>query len=92
MNFITGDIFMNKQTLVSVRLSEPVADRLENLAQATNRSKSFLAAQAIEEYLALQEWQVAAIKEGIDAADRGDTVSHHEALAELGRWGKTHAD
>lgn len=83
---------MKKQTLVSVRLSEPVAERLENLAHATNRSKSFLAAQAIEEFLALQEWQVAAIKEGIDAADRGELVSHDEAVAELGRWGKSHAD
>lgn len=83
---------MKKQTLVSVRLSEPVAERLENLAQATNRSKSFLAAQAIEEFLALQEWQVAAIKEGIDAADLGELVSHDEALAELSRWGKSHAD
>lgn len=83
---------MKKQTLVSVRLSDPVAERLENLAHATNRSKSFLAAQAIEEFLALQEWQVAAITEGIDAADRGDLVSHDEAVAELSRWGKTHAD
>lgn len=83
---------MKKQTLVSVRLSEPVAERLENLAHATNRSKSFLAAQAIEEFLALQEWQVAAIKEGIDAADRGEFVSHDEAVAELSRWGKSHAD
>ena len=83
---------MKKQTLVSVRLSEPVAERLENLAHATNCSKSFLAAQAIEEFLALQEWQVAAIKEGIDAADRGELVSHDEAVAELGRWGKSHAD
>ncbi len=83
---------MKKQSLVSVRLSDPVAERLENLAQATNRSKSFLAAQAIEEFLALQEWQVAAIKEGIDAADRGELVSHDEAVAELGRWGKSHAD
>ena len=83
---------MKKQSLVSVRLSDPVAERLENLAQATNRSKSFLAAQAIEEFLALQEWQVAAIKEGIDAADRGELVSHDEAVAELGRWGKSHTD
>ncbi len=83
---------MKKLTLVSVRLSEPVAERLENLAHATNRSKSFLAAQAIEEFLALQEWQVAAIKEGIDAADRGELVSHDEAVAELSRWGKSHAD
>lgn len=83
---------MKKQTLVSVRLSEPVADRLENLSRATCRSKSFLAAQAIEEFLALQEWQVAAIQEGIEAADRGEVVSHDDAVAELKRWSRDNAN
>lgn len=46
---------MKKQTLVSVRPSEAVAELLERLAQATDRSKSFLSAQAIEEFLAVQE-------------------------------------
>jgi len=80
---------LSSSTLVSVRLSEDVATRLERLARATDRSKSYWAAQAIEEFVAVQEWQVEAILEGIAAADRGDVVSHEEACALLGRWGRT---
>lgn len=73
--------------MVSVRLSAELAARLEKLSRATDRSKSFLAAEAIEEYVALQEWQVEAIKDGIAAAERGDMASHDEAMAVLGQWG-----
>ena len=43
--------------------------------------------QAFQEYLALQERQVAAIREGIDAADRGEMVDHEEAVKLLQAWG-----
>lgn len=79
---------MRKASLLSVRVSQDLAERLEKLAKATEHSKSFLAAQAIEEFITLQEWQVEAIKEGIAAAERGEIASHEEALAELGKWGR----
>ena len=79
---------MRKASLLSVRVSQDMAERLEKLAKATEHSKSFLAAQAIEEFITLQEWQVEAIKEGIAAVERGEIVSHEEALAELSKWGR----
>lgn len=79
---------MKKPALLSIRVSQDLASRLEKLAQATERSRSYLAAQAIEEFIAVQEWQVEAIKDGVAAADRGELVSHDEALAMLGKWGK----
>jgi len=71
---------MKKGALVSLRIEEELADRLNRLAEATGRTKSFIASQAILDYLALQEWQVAAIQEGVAAADRGELVEHDEAL------------
>jgi predicted transcriptional regulator len=59
---------------ITVRVSSEIAERLRRLADATKRSRSFLAAEAIEEYLAVQEWQVEAINEGLDAAARDDGV------------------
>ena len=38
-------------TLVSARVPDELAQRLESLAQTMHRSKSFLAAQAIEEFV-----------------------------------------
>lgn len=66
---------MSNPTLVSVRVKPEVAQRLELLAQATRRSKSYLAAEALEEYLDIHEWQVQAIQEGIEAVTRGETES-----------------
>ena len=78
---------MKKGALVSLRIEEELADRLNRLAVATGRSKSFIASQAIIDYLALQEWQIAAIQEGVAAADRGELVAHEEALKILQTWG-----
>lgn len=79
---------MTETILVSTRVSADLAERLAALAQKTHRSKSFLAAQAIEEFLNVQEWQVEAIKEGLAAADRGDLKTHEQAIAILNTWGK----
>ena len=79
---------MSGSTLISVRVSDNVAQRLAELADATDRSKSYLAAQALEEFIALQEWQVKAIRQGIRQADAGKLVEHKEALQGLGQVGK----
>ncbi len=67
-----------KTTTLTVRVDERVARRLKRLATAVDRSSSYLAAEAIEEYLALQEWQVRAIQAGIREADRGEGASIQE--------------
>jgi RHH-type transcriptional regulator, rel operon repressor / antitoxin RelB len=69
---------MQHSNLVTVRVKPEIAARLEKLAESMDRSKSYLAAEAIEEYLEIHEWQVQAIKEGIAAADRGETISLEE--------------
>jgi predicted transcriptional regulator len=78
---------MKKGALISLRIEEDLAERMTNLAKATGRTKSFIGSHAIQYYLALQEWQVAAIQEGIDAADSGDLVDHDEAVKLLRNWG-----
>jgi len=72
---------MADSTTITVRLDKAVKKRLEAAAARVRRSKSFLAAEAIEEYLAVQDWQVEAIKQGIAAADRGETVPHDRVKA-----------
>ncbi len=74
---------------ISIRVTDRTLERLERMSRATDRSKSFLAAQAIEDFLDLQEWQVAAIQKGIEQAERGEVVPHEEALKALDRWRKS---
>jgi predicted transcriptional regulator len=79
---------MSETSLVSVRIPKGVAKRLAALAAATDRSKSYVAAQAIEGFLALHEWQVKAIRQGLAEADEGKILPHEEALKRLKRWGR----
>jgi RHH-type transcriptional regulator, rel operon repressor / antitoxin RelB len=66
---------MNSATM-TIRLDEQLKERLDKLAVFTHRSKSFLAAEAISEYLKMQEWQINEIKNGIAEADSGQLVDH----------------
>ena len=86
--YTVHEVLMKKASLITVRVPEELAARLDNLSKATDRSRSYLATLAIEEFVAVQEWQVEAIKEGIADAEEGRVVSHEEAVAELGKWGR----
>ncbi len=69
--YTVHEVLMKKASLISVRVPAELAARLDNLSKATDRSKSCLATLAIEEFVAVQEWQVEAIKEGMADADEG---------------------
>jgi RHH-type rel operon transcriptional repressor/antitoxin RelB len=69
-------------TVLTFRVDEQIKEDLESLAEATQRSKSFLASEALKDYLAREAWQVAHIKEGMRQADEGLTVPHEE----VGAW------
>jgi RHH-type transcriptional regulator, rel operon repressor / antitoxin RelB len=79
---------MKKASLISLRVPEDLAARLDSLSKATERSRSYLATLAIEEFVAVQEWQVEAIKAGMVDAQEGEVVSHEKAVAELRKWGR----
>lgn len=65
-------------TPITSRLDQKTYKKLNKLAKATKRSKSFLVAEAVDKYLQEQEWQIAAIKEGLKQADNGDFASDSE--------------
>ena len=67
MNTKNMDIMGDSATL-TVRLKTAVKERLEAMATSTRRSKSFLAAEAIEEFVELNEWQIARTQKAIEEA------------------------
>ena len=64
-----------ESSVLTLRLSAKTKSQLEKLATATNRSKSFLAAEAIERYLELEARQVKQIKQALKEADAGEFAS-----------------
>jgi RHH-type rel operon transcriptional repressor/antitoxin RelB len=73
-------------TTVSIRIDSVIKKRLEKLAKSTGRSRSFLAAEAISEYVDLNEWQVAGIQKAVASLDRGEGVPHKRVKEWLNSW------
>jgi len=73
-------------TTMTVRLEQEVKKRLDDLAEVTQRSKSFLAAEAIREYVENNEWQIREIHQALQEADAGDFASDKEVGAVAKRW------
>ena len=73
-------------TTVSVRIDAAIKKRLEKLAKSTGRSRSFLAAEAINEYLDLNECQVAGIQTAVASLDRGKGVPHKRVKEWVNSW------
>ncbi|ATM76132.1 MULTISPECIES: CopG family ribbon-helix-helix protein [Serratia] len=76
-------------SVMSVRLSDDLSEQLEALAEATGRTKSFLATQAIQDFLSREAWQVAEIQQAIVEADNGDFASDDEMAARFKKMGVT---
>jgi RHH-type transcriptional regulator, rel operon repressor / antitoxin RelB len=76
-----------RSTTFTVRVDTGMKKRLERLAKSTGRSRSFLAAAAINEYLEVNEWQVAGIRRAIASLDRGAGVPHESVKDWVASWG-----
>ena len=73
-------------TTMTVRLDDEVKARLDQLAEVTQRSKSFLAAEAIREFVELNEWQLAEIQAALLEADAGEFASDAELSKVQEKW------
>ena len=72
---------------MTLRLDEDLKRRLDRLAKVTQRTRSFLAAEAIREFVDFSEWQIGEIEEALAEADREEFAGDHEVGRVLGKWG-----
>ncbi|MCM2458547.1 ribbon-helix-helix protein, CopG family [Rhizobium sp. CG4] len=75
-------------TAFTIRVPDEVADRLNQIAQKLDRSRSYMAAQAIEDFVSREEWQLAEIEAGIVEADRGEFASDDDVARVVGKYVK----
>ena len=72
---------------INVRLPEALYKQIEELAKATARTKSFLAIDALTNYVQSESWQIRDIQEGIQEADAGEFVSDQQIKAVFAKYG-----
>jgi predicted transcriptional regulator len=73
-------------TTMTIRIEDEVKDRLDRLAESTHRSKSYLAAEAIRQFVENNEWQISEINAGLKEADAGDFATDAEVSAFAKKW------
>jgi RHH-type transcriptional regulator, rel operon repressor / antitoxin RelB len=72
---------------MTIRIDDQSDQRLTALAKVVDRSKAYIALEAIRKYLELNEWQLAAIQEGLQEVKAGKTISHDEVEQWVASWG-----
>jgi predicted transcriptional regulator len=82
---------MGKTASVSVRLDAALNEQVTAVAEALDRPKSWIIDQAVRDFVAVQEWQLAATDEGIKAADAGRVAAHEDVAAWVKSWGSPDA-
>ena len=73
-------------TTMTIRLEDDVKERLAVLAGVTQRSKSFLAAEAIRAFVETNEWQIGEIQTALKEAKAGDFASDKDVAALAKKW------
>jgi len=79
---------MAHSNILTLRVDDKLKRKLDKLAKTTQRSRSFLAAEAIREFVAINEWQIQEIKKAIQQADAGDFVTDEEVEEMFRKWAK----
>jgi RHH-type transcriptional regulator, rel operon repressor / antitoxin RelB len=73
-------------SVLTLRVPTAVKDQLDKLADATHRSKSYLAGEAIRRYLELEAWQVGEIQRAIEEAEVGDFATDDEVTGVIDKY------
>jgi RHH-type rel operon transcriptional repressor/antitoxin RelB len=72
---------------INVRLPEALYNQIEELAKVTARTKSFLAIDALTNYVQTESWQIRDIQDGIKEADASEFASDKQAKAVFAKFG-----
>lgn len=77
---------MASSSVLTLRLDPKLKQQLDRLSRATNRSRSFVAAEAIREYVELNNWQIEETKKALAEAERGDFASDADVQRTMKKW------
>ena len=67
--------------VLSVRVPESLKEQLDYLSRSTNRSKGYLATEALGDYVKKNAWRAKELQAAITEADKGVFISHDAMLA-----------
>lgn len=76
---------MTKEITVSTRVTEELAQQLDQLSQSLGRTRAWILHQALETYIASEREYLEAVQQGLNELAQGDVVDHAEVVADWSR-------
>ena len=83
---------MAGKNVLTVRVSAELQDRLDAIADAIDRPRSWVVNRALERFVESEAWQIEEIKRGLAEADAGDFASEAEVGAIFEKWRRVNPD
>ena len=71
---------MSASTTMTIRVTPDLKEKLGRLAENTRRTKSYLAAEAVEAYVNRELQIIDGIRRGLDDVEVGRVTPHDEAM------------
>ena len=71
----------------TIRMENNILDRIDSMAKAMNRSRTWVINQAIQHFLSYEEWFVHEVSTGIEEAKNGELASDKKVAERFARWG-----
>ncbi len=71
----------------TIRIDDKVLGRVDGLAKALSRSRSWVINQAIDRYLDYEEWFIKEVNNGLAEVERGEIATDKDVLAKFRKWG-----
>ena len=81
-----GVMHMSTRT-INVRLPEALYEQIEDLSKATARTKTYLAIEALTNYVERESWQIRDVSQGIEEADAGDFATNEQVEDVFAKYG-----
>jgi predicted transcriptional regulator len=83
---------MAAKGVFTVRVSSELQDRLDVIAEAIDRPRSWVVNRALEAFVESETWQIEEIKRGLTEADAGEFATDAEVEATFEKWQRIKSD
>ena len=72
---------------ITIRIEDDMLGRIDCLADAMSRSRTWVIKQAIGKFLQYEEWFVQEVKDGLKEIERGEIATDDEVSDSFHKWG-----
>ncbi len=71
----------------TIRIDDEMLGRVDGLAKALSRSRSWVINQAIDRFTDYEEWYIKEVKDGLAEVERGEIATDEVVVAKFRIWG-----